>query len=213
MEPERTGHGFSSSRTAQVLLGLLVLEIAAFTVSTVPGVRSAPGFDPLIDGWLQGAAYVTAAALAVLRPLDLDGRPRDLGVAGRRRRRPGRSASSVFLGFVRLQEPPPYPSLADAGWLAMYLFLLLGLVGLARRADASGSRRPCVLDGAVGALAATAVAVALLYPTVLSLGAPGTPAATVVVNLAYPVLDLAIFVVVVGLLMTWSGRRRRPSGR
>ena len=69
MEPERTGHGFSSSRTAQVLLGLLVLEIAAFTVSTVPGVRSSPGFDPLIDGWLQGAGYVTAAALAVLRPL------------------------------------------------------------------------------------------------------------------------------------------------
>ena len=106
----------------------------------------------------------------------------------------------LFLGVVRLQEPPPYPSLADAGWLAMYPCLLVGLVGLARLRTLRLSTT-LLLDGAVGALAATAVAVALLYPAVLMLSAPGTPAGTVVVNLAYPVLDLAIFVVVVGLLM------------
>jgi diguanylate cyclase len=199
VEPERTGHGFSSSRTAQVLLGLLVLEIAAFTVSTLPGVRSSPGFDPLLDGWLQGAGYVTAAALAVLRPLTSTTDRTIWGwlaaaVTGRA------LGFVVFLGFVRLQDPPPHPSLADAGWLSMYLFLLLGLVGLARVRTLRLSTT-LLLDGAVGVLAATAVAVALLYPTVLSLSAPGTPAGTVVVNLAYPVLDLAIFVVVIGLLM------------
>jgi diguanylate cyclase (GGDEF)-like protein len=199
VEPERTGHGFSSSRTAQVLLGLLVLEIAAFTVSTVPGVRSSPGFDPLIDGWLQGAGYVTAAALAILRPLTSTTDRTIWGwlaaaVTGRA------LGFVVFLGFVRLQDPPPHPSLADAGWLSMYLFLLFGLVGLARVRTLRLSTT-LLLDGAVGALAAAAVAVALLYPTMLSLSAPGTPAGTVVVNLAYPVLDVAIFVVVIGLLM------------
>ena len=67
----------------------------------------------------------------------------------------------------------------------MYLFLLLGLVGLARLRTLRLSTT-LLLDGAVGALAAAAVAVALLYPTVLTLSAPGHPAGTVVVNLAYP---------------------------
>ena len=199
MEPERSSHGFSSSRIARLLLALLVLEIAVFTASTVPGVRSSPGFDPLLDGWLQGAGYVTAAALAVLRPLTSTTDraiwswlaaavvARALGFV-------------LFLGVVRLQDPPPYPSVADAGWLAMYLFLMVGLVGLARLRTLRLSTT-LLLDGAVGALAATAFAVAVLYPAVLALSAPGTPPAVVVVNLAYPVLDVAVFVVVVGLLM------------
>ena len=199
MEPERSSHGFASSRTAQALLALLVLEIAVFTVTTVPGVRSSPGFDPLIDGWLQGAAYVTAAALAVLRPITstVDRAVWAWLAAAVVARALG---FVLFLGIVRLQEPPPYPSLADAGWLAMYPCLLVGLVGLARLRTLRLSTT-LLLDGAVGALAATAVAVALLYPAVVMLSAPGTPAGTVAVNLAYPVLDLAIFVVVVGLLM------------
>jgi diguanylate cyclase (GGDEF)-like protein len=199
VEPETSSHGFASSRTAQALLALLVLEIAVFTVSTVPGVRSSPGFDPLIDGWLQGAGYVTAAALAVLRPITSTV---DRAVWGWLAAAVVARALGfvLFLGVVRLQEPPPYPSLADAGWLAMYPFLLVGLVGLARLRTLRLSTT-LLLDGAVGALAATAVAIALLYPAVLMLSAPGTPTDVVVVNLAYPVLDLAIFVVVVGLLM------------
>jgi diguanylate cyclase (GGDEF)-like protein len=199
VEPERTSHGFRSSRTAQVLLALLVLEVVAFAVTTVPGIRSAPGFDPIVDGWLQGAGYVTAAALAVLRPLisTVDRTIwRWLAAAVVARA----FGFVLFLGFVRLQDPPPYPSLADAGWLSMYLFMLVGLVGLTRLRTLRLSTT-LLLDGAVGALAASAVAVAVLYPAVLMLSAPGTPAGIVAVNLAYPVLDLAIFVVVVGLLM------------
>jgi len=56
-------------RQSRVLLTLLVAEVAVFAVSTVPGVRSGAGFDPLLDGWLQAAGYVTAAAVAVLRPV------------------------------------------------------------------------------------------------------------------------------------------------
>src|SRR3712207_8322122 len=50
-------------------MALLGLEIVVYLAATFPGVRTAPAFDPLVDGWLQGAGYVTAAALAVLRPV------------------------------------------------------------------------------------------------------------------------------------------------
>jgi hypothetical protein len=199
VEPERNTHGFRSSRVAMVLLALLVLEVAAFTVATIPGVRASGGFDALIDGWLQGAGYVTAAALAVLRPLTsaVDRWVWSWLAAAVVARAVG---FVLFLAVVRWQDPPPYPSLADAGWLSMYLFMLLGLIALARLRTLRLST-PLLLDGAVGALAAAAVAVAVLYPAVLVLSAPGIPAGTVAVNLAYPVLDVGLFVRVVGLLM------------
>ena len=110
---------------------LLVIEVAAFTLSTVPGVRAHEGFNTLLDGWLQGGAYVTAALLCVLRPI---------GVAADRGVWTWLAAALVmralafvlYLGWVRLVRPPPYPSVADAGWLAMCLLVLVALVALVR---------------------------------------------------------------------------------
>ena len=48
----------------QVLLGI---ELGTFALSTIPGVRGHSGFDGLLDGWLQGAGYLTAASLCLLR--------------------------------------------------------------------------------------------------------------------------------------------------
>ncbi len=172
VEPERSTHGLSSSRPAQALVALLVLELIVFTVSTVPGVRSAPGFDPLLDGWLQGAGYVTAAALAVLRPLT-SAVDRAIWVWLAAAVVARALGFVLFLAVVRWQEPPPYPSLADAAWLSMYLCLLVGVVGLVRLRTLRLSTT-LLLDGAVGALAASAIAVALLYPAVWSSAHPGS---------------------------------------
>ena len=78
---------------ARVLLALLVLEIVVFTV--VDGSRGPQpaGFDPLIDGWLQGAGYVTAAALAAPPAADVVGATARSGRGSPRRSRPARSAS------------------------------------------------------------------------------------------------------------------------
>lgn len=106
-----------------------------------------------------------------------------------------RAVGFVYLGYVRRQETPPYPSLADVAWLAMYGLMLAGLIELARR-RARRLSLTLVLDAAVGVLAASALAVALLYRTVLSLAAaPGTPGEVVAVGLAYPVLDLMLLAV------------------
>jgi hypothetical protein len=194
-------------RAARLVLVLLTLEVLAFLLSTVPGVRGAlgfevAGFDPFLDGWLQGAGYVTAAVLALLRPFSA---PVDRAIwawlaAAVTARALG---FVVYLGYVRWQQPPPYPSAADAAWLAMYVPMLAGLVELARR-RAHRLSTTLLLDATVGVLAAAALAVALLYRTVLSLAAPGTPGVVVGVNLAYPVLDLMLLVVFVGVLLAYE---------
>jgi hypothetical protein len=71
--PVSRARGPLASGPALLVMALLVIEVLVFAVSTLPGFRAAvgadEGFDPLFDGWLQGAGYVTAAVLAVLRPL------------------------------------------------------------------------------------------------------------------------------------------------
>jgi diguanylate cyclase (GGDEF)-like protein len=187
-------------------MALLVIEVLVFAVSTVPGFRATvgaeEGFDPLFDGWLQAAGYVTAAVLAVLRPLAsrVDRVIWTWLAAGVTARALG---FVIYLAFVRQQQPPPYPSAADAAWLAMYVFMLAGLVELARRRTRRLSTM-LVLDAAVGVLAAAALAVALLYRTVVSLAVPGTPPDAVAVSLAYPVLDLMLLVVFVGVLLAYE---------
>ncbi len=191
-------------RTARALLAVLILEVLLFGASTVPGVRSGPGFDPLWDGWLQGAGYLTAAALAVWRPITRTADreiwswlaaalvARALGFA-------------LYLSVVRWQVPEPVPSVADFCWLAMYPLMGVGLVRLARLR----TRRYSVtlaLDGAVGALAAAAVAVVLLEPTVQSLAARSAPGPALGVALAYPVVDVMLLAVLVGAMPVYGWR-------
>src|SRR4051812_18730490 len=118
-------------RATRVVQLVLAVELVAFTVSVLPGVRSHEGFVPLLDGWLQGAAYVTAAILCTLRPLT---------VAAERRMWTWLAAALwtralgfvVNLSWVRELDPIPYPYYDDAGWLAFDALVLVALVSLAR---------------------------------------------------------------------------------
>ena len=191
-------------RTARALLAVLLLEIALFAVSTVPGVRSTRGFHFWWDGVLQPAAYLTAAALAALRAAT---RTADREIwswfaAALAVRALGFAA---FLWVVRWQVPQPAPSVADAFWLAMYPLMGIALVRLARLR----TRRYSVtlaLDGAVGALAAAAVAVVLLEPTLTAIAGSGAPAPAVAVALAYPVLDVMLIAVLIGAMPAYGWR-------
>jgi diguanylate cyclase (GGDEF)-like protein len=191
-------------RTARALLAVLIVEVLLFGASTVPGVRSGPGFDPLWDGGVQAAGYLTAAALAVLRPVS---RTADREIwswlaAALAARALG---FALYLWVVRWQVPEPVPSIADACWLAMYPLMGVALVRLARLR----SRRYSVtlaLDGAVGALAAAAVAVVLLEPTVQSIAARSAPAPALAVALAYPVVDVMLLAVLIGAMPAYGWR-------
>jgi signal transduction histidine kinase/CheY-like chemotaxis protein len=183
---------------------VLGLEVVAFTVSTLPGVRAQPGFDGLLDGWLQGATYLTAALLCTLRPVlvEEDRRIWSWIAAGVTARALGFVA---FLAVIRELDPIPYPSVDDAFWLAMYGCFFVALVSLARsrfvRVSAS-----LLLDGIVAALATTALALALLEGTLRDLTAPGTPAGALATNLAFPIGDVMLLIVILGVLVAFAWR-------
>ena len=92
-------------------------------------------------------------------------------------------------------EEIPIPSLADAGYLLFLPCVFAGLGLLARRRLREASRA-LWLDGIVGGLAAAAVSAAVVVGPVAD-AASGGAAAEVAVNLAYPIGDLALLVIVV----------------
>lgn len=189
-------------RAGFALLGVLVV---AFAVTTIPGVRSSPGFDVRFDGWLQCGGYVVAAAVAVARPATRSPRLalwawiaaalafRALGFL-------------VFVLFVRTsQGPPPAPSWADAAWLASAGALLVGL-GLLSRVHVPRRSPTLVLDALLGALTAAVVAVTLLSGPMVRFTESSAPRDVVVTALAYPLIDVALLALVGGLLTARRGR-------
>jgi diguanylate cyclase len=102
----------------------------------------------------------------------------------------------VYSLVIAPMDPEPYPSLADAFYLAYYLPLYVALVGLIR-ARVRRFHTSMWLDGLIGGLGATAVAVALLLGPALAL-TDGSPAA-VVTSLAYPLADVLLLAVLVAV--------------
>ena len=93
-------------------------------------------------------------------------------------------------------EDPPYPSLADALYLAFYPAGYAALVLFAPRASRH-LRANLWLDGLVSSLAVAALAALLLQPIAASTGGDPLDVAT---TLAYPLADVTLLAFVVGML-------------
>jgi diguanylate cyclase (GGDEF)-like protein len=89
------------------------------------------------------------------------------------------------------------PSLADAGYLMFYLFITGTLSVLARR-SLRGQAWPVLITSAVGALGATTVLALLLGPALESAAAADF-SMTILLSIAFPVLDLLLVAVVAGI--------------
>jgi diguanylate cyclase (GGDEF)-like protein len=97
----------------------------------------------------------------------------------------------------------PYPSIADALYLAFYPLVYVGVVLLVR-ARVRRFHASQWLDGLAAALVVAAIGVAILMPSILA-GSEDSPVAAVATNLAYPLGDLVILGLVTALaaLMGW----------
>jgi two-component system cell cycle response regulator len=175
-----------------VCLGLLLAAYAAVTLESL-------GSEALQDAfgrWVYDAVVLGAALAVLARSVLLPSERRAwraLGI-GLLVWALGQAYYSVVLYYA---SPAPFPSPADALFLAFYPASYVGLV-LLLRARVTHLDPLAWVDGVIGALAVAAVAAALIFPPVLeALG--GSPLG-VAVSLAYPCADLVLLGLVAGAL-------------
>lgn len=184
---------------------LVVAGLAVYTVSTIVRPLVGAGPNAVFEGWLYNAVLVGSTALCMARPA-LDARERPAWVclaAGLAVWTAGNVAYTLVIGN---RDPVPFPSLADAFWLASYPFFF-ATVTLQVRGRASRFHASLWLDGLIGAMGVAALAAAFAFGPIAA-AAEGS-AASVVTNLAYPLGDLVLLGTVTGLfgLLGWRPGR------
>jgi diguanylate cyclase (GGDEF)-like protein len=191
----RSSPGSSERRWALAGQGILVVAVAVYAGSNLPGFREHAGYSVGWDGWLQNAILTLAAVLVGLRAhhgrenrLDWLFIAIGLGLYA--------IGQIIYVTYVQYQASPPAPSAADIPWLVSYPFLFAGVFRLGRRAGWKRDRLLFV-DAAISALGLSAIAMTWL--TVMLHGTQGS-LATVLTTMAYPVGDLLLVLILVGSL-------------
>jgi diguanylate cyclase (GGDEF)-like protein len=172
------------------------VAVAGYLVSLLPGVRPAAGIPVF---WDAGAYVLVALGAATV-----------CGLRAARLRRDRLAWSMISLGlacyaagtfcYYAVLEPLgilSYPSVADGLWLLLYPLVILG-VGLMVKTRLVGSAPSVWLDGLVSGLGLASLSAVMIFPRVTA-GASG-PFAAIATNFAYPLLDLALVVTIVGAM-------------
>jgi diguanylate cyclase (GGDEF)-like protein len=188
-------------------LALLWLTIAVAAAQRLSGFGG-DGLDRLMRDWASSLVYVLAALVVALRAFQV-----------REARGPwiviSIGVSLYGLGnllwalWLQGVPNPPIPSVADGLWLSLYPASYLGLVWLAR----TGHRRVPAgvwLDGIVAGLGIGAAGAAIVFRPVLEAATGGTLA--VATNLAYPIGDLLLAALVMGVFALRGWRPDRNWG-
>ncbi len=188
-------------RLARVWYLTAAIGLGLFVAHTVLGASL--GFDDFFNRYVYNALILLALAACVHRAR-LPGLERgawvvlSVGVAAW-------ALAELVFDFAYAGDPP-YPSVADAFYLAFYPLCYVGLMLLVRT-RLSGFGRVLWLDGAMAALASAALGAAVLFEVVL--GSTDGSTAVIVTNLAYPLGDILLLSGVVGIfgLISWRSDR------
>ncbi|HST85586.1 MAG TPA: bifunctional diguanylate cyclase/phosphodiesterase [Kineosporiaceae bacterium] len=178
-----------------VLVSVLLVYLASF------GFRSA-GYSLLIDGILGNAVLALPALACLVRaavaaPQRLAFTLIGLAAAA------FTVGNLIYIFDVQFISPVPYPSLADIGYLLPYP-LLLAAVAVLAYPQLRTLARGTILDGLLGALGCAATGSVLTLQPVLNSLRGSTM--ELVVGAAYPVADLTLTALIVGI-MTFRGGR------
>ena len=191
-------------RRVWLVYGILGVLLVGYLVWL--SVRPASAYSTAVDGWAVDVFELVCGALCVL---------------GGRSRRSGSVVSFVLgvavicwsLGDIALTieslggATPPSPSPADAFYLSFFPFSYVAVVLLVR-GETRRLSSPNWLDGAVAGLGAGAVCAAFAFSSIVRSTHQSVLAAAV--NLAYPVGDVLLLLLVIGGTAAMSGRRKTP---
>jgi two-component system, cell cycle response regulator len=190
----------NGARAGSALCFGLVALLCAYVAMTLLGVADSRGGTWVYNGILIAAA-LTCAARAVAVPHERA--PWLLLALGMAVWTCGDLYWALFLSD---DETIPYPSVADALYLAFYplAYVGLGLLLLRRVNRFHGS---LWLDGLIGGLVVSAIGAAVAFDAVLT--TTGGSKLVVATNLAYPLFDLLLVGLLVGVIAMTGWRPDR----
>ncbi|MGH7721958.1 MAG: putative bifunctional diguanylate cyclase/phosphodiesterase [Candidatus Dormibacteria bacterium] len=187
-------------RPLWAVYGTLGGILAAYLASLV--ARRGPS-SLVVDGWLVAVFELIGSVLCFLRAAGSPGRravPVALGI--------GTMCWGVGDILLTLESSggatPPSPSAADLFYITFYPLVYVGVLILLRR-QVRNATSAMWLDGIVAGLGAAAVCACFAFSTLER--SSGADAAAVATNLAYPIGDLLLLALVVGVSAVLPSRR------
>ncbi len=193
------------------LLGLATTLLIALVAAT--GAHAAFGIGghavelPIRD-WVTSAVYILVGVIVSWRALRTTEARRSwmifafgISIYG--------LGNVLWAAWVEHLPNPPIPSICDGMWLTLYPACYLGIVGLARVRERRVPPR-IWLDGIIAGLGVAAVGAAIVLRPVLASVSGNT--AAVVTEMAYPICDLLLAALVVGVLALRGWRLDRMWG-
>jgi diguanylate cyclase (GGDEF)-like protein len=198
----------ASSRRAQTALLALTATFAVVAVEYTFGLSD--GLRRVIELGVYNNLVLAAGVLCLVRSA-ADTRDRIAWAAMGTAVLAWGIGNTIWTFTVADLADPPYPSLADVGFLAVYPPAYVGLV-LLLRSRVVELRTSLWLDGVISSLAVGAVGTAVIFPAILDALGEGTSQAAVTTNIAYPLLDLTLIGIVVWALAVTGWRPGRTWG-
>ena len=186
----------ADSRVLAAGFALLAAILLLTAANALLGVGGA-GLQVFIHERVSCVVYILAAAIVALRAVRGSSQRRSwaLFAAGLSLYGLGNILWNVWIGQLK---NPPIPSISDGLWLMLYPLSYLGIVGIARVHEQRRLPGGVWLDGIIAGGGLAALGAALVFGPVLA-AASGSKLA-VATELAYPIGDLLLAALVVGVL-------------
>ncbi len=174
---------------------LLIALVAATGVHAVFGLGGRGVEQPIRD-WVTSAVYILVGVIVCWRAVRTTEARRSwmifafgISIYG--------LGNVLWAAWIEHLPNPPIPSVCDGMWLALYPCCYIGIVGLARVRERPVPAR-IWLDGIIAALGVAAIGAAIVVRPVMASVSGST--AAVVTEMAYPLCDLLLAALVVGVL-------------
>jgi len=196
VSPSSDSNRSTSRRVLVGLVGALLFGGTAIVALHDWAQIGGPGLSSFVNGPVYDAVVFAASFACLLKALD-SGRERTAWLLIAAGLLCWAAAEVYWTAVIETEASPPYPSLADAGYLAMYPLTAAGLLSLVRcRAHEIDWR--LWMDALVAALGTAALGAALIFQFVANHAeGSGLEKAT---TLAYPLGDITMLGLVVGVV-------------
>ncbi len=182
-------------RLLGAVTALLIALVATTAARAVLGVGGHQ-FGEVIRDWVTSAVYILVGVIVCWRAVRTNEARRSwmwfafgISIYG--------LGNVLWAAWIEHLPNPPIPSICDGMWLTLYPCCYVGIVGLARVKERRVPAR-IWLDGVVAGLGVAAIGAAIVLRPVLASVSGNT--AAVVTEMAYPICDLLLAALVVGVL-------------